>query len=213
MICAACGVASVDGAAFCRSCGQPIAGYSVAPSAAGSPVGAVISGPPLAVAPAQFYAGFWLRFVAYVIDSLLAGLVMGVFVAIAIGFLGVGFLRTIFAGMQPGNGGAPVNPAIPVMFIATMLLFGVVFMFVFWLYFAGMESSTHQATLGKIALGLKVTDMDGLPVSFGRASGRFFAKIITGLVPFAIGYIMAGFTAKKQALHDIIASCLVVRKA
>jgi uncharacterized RDD family membrane protein YckC len=54
--------------------------------------------------------------------------------------------------------------------------------------------------------------MEGRRVTFGRASGRFFAKIVSGLIPFAIGYIMAGFTAKKQALHDIIASCLVLRR-
>jgi len=64
-----------------------------------------------------------------------------------------------------------------------------------------------------MALGLVVTDMNGLRISFARASGRFFAKIITGLVPLYIGYIMAGFTEKKQALHDMIASCLVLRRA
>ena len=75
-----------------------------------------------------------------------------------------------------------------------------------------MESSEHQGTLGKMALGLTVTDMQARPVSFARASGRFFSKMITGMIPLAIGYIMAGFTEKKQALHDIIAGCLVLRK-
>ena len=63
-----------------------------------------------------------------------------------------------------------------------------------------------------MALGLIVTDLNDLPVTFGRATGRFFAKIITGLIPLGIGYIMAGFTEKKQALHDMIASCLVLRR-
>ena len=63
-----------------------------------------------------------------------------------------------------------------------------------------------------MALGLTVTDMRGRRVTFGRASGRFFAKMITGLIPLCIGYIMAGFTEKKQALHDMIASCLVLKK-
>ena len=63
-----------------------------------------------------------------------------------------------------------------------------------------------------MALGLIVTDMEGRPITFARASGRFFAKIITGMIPFGIGYIMAGFTEKKQALHDMIASCLVLQK-
>jgi uncharacterized RDD family membrane protein YckC len=80
-----------------------------------------------------------------------------------------------------------------------------------WLYFAGMESSEHQGTLGKMALGLIVTDINDQRISFARATGRFFAKIITNYT-FLIGYIMAGFTEKKQALHDMIASTLVLRR-
>ena len=74
-----------------------------------------------------------------------------------------------------------------------------------------MESGPKQATFGKRVLGLRVTNMAGERISFGHASGRFFSKIITGLVPFAIGFIMAGFTERKQALHDMIAGTLVVK--
>jgi uncharacterized RDD family membrane protein YckC len=81
-----------------------------------------------------------------------------------------------------------------------------------WLYHALMESSEWQATLGKKALGLVVTDLAGQRVSFGRSTGRHFGKIITNMVPLLIGYIMAGFTAKKQALHDMLAGCLVLRR-
>jgi uncharacterized RDD family membrane protein YckC len=63
-----------------------------------------------------------------------------------------------------------------------------------------------------MALGLSVTDMQGRRITFARASARFFAKIVTNLIPLFIGYIMAGFTARKQALHDMIASCLVLRR-
>jgi uncharacterized RDD family membrane protein YckC len=80
-----------------------------------------------------------------------------------------------------------------------------------WLYNAYFESSEWQATLGKKVMNLVVTDLDGQRLTFGRASGRFFAKIISGLIPFGVGYIMAGFTEKRQALHDMIASCLVLR--
>jgi len=80
----------------------------------------------------------------------------------------------------------------------------------FWIYEAAMESSSKQATLGKMALGLKVTDEQGGRISFARATGRYFAKIISGMILF-IGYIMAGFTARKQALHDMIAGTLVTR--
>jgi uncharacterized RDD family membrane protein YckC len=87
-----------------------------------------------------------------------------------------------------------------------------VFLILMWLYFAGMESSARQATFGKSVMSLRVTNYEGQRISFGHATGRFFSKIVSGLIPFAIGYIMAGFTEKKQALHDLIAGTLVLRK-
>jgi uncharacterized RDD family membrane protein YckC len=78
-----------------------------------------------------------------------------------------------------------------------------------WLYFAGMESSSRQATIGKSLLGIYVTDLDGNQISFLRATGRYFAKFISAII-LLIGFIMAAFTARKQALHDIIASTLVL---
>jgi uncharacterized RDD family membrane protein YckC len=74
-----------------------------------------------------------------------------------------------------------------------------------------MESSVKQATLGKLAIGIIVTDLQGSRITFGRATGRYFGKILSSLI-LSIGYIMAGFTEKKQALHDMIAGCLVVMK-
>ena len=79
-----------------------------------------------------------------------------------------------------------------------------------WLYFALMESSKNQGTLGKMALSIKVTDGEGNPISFARASGRYFGKIISSMI-MMIEYILAGLTEKKQALHDILAGCLVIR--
>ena len=102
------------------------------------------------------------------------------------------------------------------MFPAAML--GVIFVLlpitivVTWLYFASMESSERQGTLGKMALGLFVTDMHGKTNQFRARHRALFREIITGLIPFFIGYIMAGFTEKKQALHDMIAGCLVLKK-
>ena len=80
-----------------------------------------------------------------------------------------------------------------------------------WLYFALMESSEKQATLGKMAVKIKVTDMSGNRISFGKATGRYFGKIISGLI-LGIGYFMAGFTPQKQALHDKMANCLVLNE-
>jgi uncharacterized RDD family membrane protein YckC len=152
------------------------------------------------------YAGFWLRLVAYIIDSAVLLFAFGICVGLAAGILGAGFVHTFGQEMN----GAP-------NFLAPVIVF-VIFTCVFvslvggWLYYAWFESSVHQGTLGKMALGLIVTDMEGRRVTFARASGRFFAKLITGMIPLFIGYIMAGFTEKKQALHDMIASCLVLRR-
>jgi uncharacterized RDD family membrane protein YckC len=80
-----------------------------------------------------------------------------------------------------------------------------------WLYWALLESSRWQATLGKKMLGLQVTDLEGRRISFARATGRYFGKVISTLL-LLVGFAMAGFTEKKQALHDMIASCLVLKK-
>jgi len=80
-----------------------------------------------------------------------------------------------------------------------------------WVYFAIMESSSTQGTLGKMALGIKVTDLEGSRVGFGKATGRHFGKIISALI-LLIGFIMVAFTQKKQGLHDMMAGCLVVNK-
>ncbi|MFY9676334.1 MAG: RDD family protein, partial [Terriglobales bacterium] len=77
-----------------------------------------------------------------------------------------------------------------------------------WLYEALMESSSYQATLGKMIFGMKVTDLYGNRISFARATGRHFAKIVSGLL-LCIGFIMVGLTERKQGLHDMMAGTLV----
>jgi uncharacterized RDD family membrane protein YckC len=81
-----------------------------------------------------------------------------------------------------------------------------------WLYFAVMESSPWQATLGKKLLGLYVTDLHGQRLTLGRATGRTLAKYLSTTTA-GIGYLMCGFTARKQALHDVVAKCLVLRRS
>ena len=88
---------------------------------------------------------------------------------------------------------------------------GIVTTLLGWAYFAGMESSERQATIGKSAMGIIVVGLDGQRISFLRATGRYFAKILSALI-LMIGYIMAAFTARKQALHDMLASTLVVNR-
>jgi uncharacterized RDD family membrane protein YckC len=209
MFCSKCGANVTDGAAFCSACGEPIGARAPVGTAPVTPA----PGLPAPYTPSRLapvlpspYAGFWLRVVAHLLDDLLLGIGFGILVLIGVAMVGVGSLRTMMEGM---NG---EDPQIPVALMSSIFLLAIVCFLLAWIYNAGMESSRHQGTLGKMALGLTVTDLAGQPIGFGRASGRYFAKIITGLIPLGIGYAMAGFTEKKQALHDMIAGCLVLRK-
>ncbi|WP_406699549.1 RDD family protein [Singulisphaera sp. Ch08] len=134
------------------------------------------------------YAGFWVRFVALVIDGLI------VFV---INFV-VGF------SIQLLGAAAKLDPAIGAL-VSSLLSIVIQIC-----YYPLMVSSEKQASYGKIMMGLKVTDLAGRRISFGRALGREFAKILSAII-FMIGYIMAAFTERKQALHDMIAGTLVVK--
>jgi uncharacterized RDD family membrane protein YckC len=207
MYCSKCGANVTDGAAFCSACGQPTAGApAIAPARPASGLPPTYAPPVLAPILPSPYAGFWLRVVAHLIDDLLLGIGIGILVLIGVAMVGVGSIRSTIEGMNGEDFQMPgaIISAIFLLILASILLV--------WLYNAGMESSQHQGTLGKMALGLIVTDSQGRPISFGHATGRYFAKIITGLIPLGIGYAMAGFTEKKQALHDMIAGCLVLRR-
>lgn len=226
MYCTRCGAAVGDNTAFCSSCGQPLNAEVQPPTGAGpipapafSAPGAFAGAPPLTgvvgtvpaypaqVVVAQPYAGFWLRLVAYIIDAAILCLGFILLIGLAAAIVGTGFFRGLGQDVSGAyNVLAPVAVLMIAMFVFASLAGG-------WIYYAWFESSQYQATPGKLALGLFVTDMQARRITFARASGRFFAKIITGLIPLFIGYIMAGFTAKKQALHDMIASCLVLRRA
>lgn len=139
------------------------------------------------------YAGFWRRFAAYIID--------GVVLAFALSQL-AGLLWTQLVAQIKDYDTVQQYVAICVSLMSIVVT---------WTYFSGMESSPLQATIGKLAVGLYVTDLQGQRISFGRATGRFFGKILSGAI-LSIGYLMAGFTAKKQALHDMLAGCLVLSR-
>jgi uncharacterized RDD family membrane protein YckC len=81
-----------------------------------------------------------------------------------------------------------------------------------WLYEAFMLSSEWQATVGKRAMSIVVTGLDGRRITFARATGRHFAKLVSGPLLIGIGFIIAAFTARKQALHDMMAETLVVNR-
>ena len=83
--------------------------------------------------------------------------------------------------------------------------------FIFLAYFSIMESSSNQATIGKMAVGIKVGDRNGNQISFGNALGRYFAKILSGII-LGVGFMMAGWDEKNQALHDKLADTYVFYK-
>jgi len=204
MFCSRCGVQVVEGHRFCQACGQEAGAAVTAAAASALPPPMALSAPVAAPLP---YAGFWERVAAYLIDGLILGIPFGI-VVIALIFTFGGF------GMLLHR--SPVDPRAAFALMAPMFMVFFLGMFFFvllqWLYFAGLESSARQATIGKSVMSLRVTNIEGRRLSFGHATGRFFAKIVTGMIPFAIGYIMAAFTEKKQALHDLIAGTLVLKK-
>ena len=185
MYCHKCGAPNDDQAAFCDKCGAAL-----------QKAGPATATPAPTYAVAVQYAGFWRRFAAVLIDGLIITPVSFV-IQLA---LGVSFLSGDLATQRDVPG-----------WLARYIVASALGIILGWLYYALMESSSKQATLGKMALGIAVTDMDGRRVSFARATGRHFGKWISSLI-LCIGYIMIAFTEKKQGLHDIMANCLVVVK-
>jgi len=133
-------------------------------------------------------AGFWRRCAAHLIDGVLL-FALAWIAAIVLGFV------FVLVGLRD-------ETTIRVLSYVAILTID-------WLYFAWQESSSAQATLGKRALNLKVVDERGERIAFGRATFRFVGKIISGLI-LGIGFLLAGFTARKQALHDLLAGTFVV---
>lgn len=137
------------------------------------------------------YAGFWKRVAASIIDNFLLGIVGGV-----IGGM-LGFAIGMGAGLED-------SPVLDVMINLFSIALGA-------LYFGWMHSSEQQASLGKMAVGIKVVRTSGERISFARGIGRHFATILSAII-LGIGYLMAAFTDRKQALHDMICDTLVVDK-
>ena len=143
------------------------------------------------------YAGFWIRFAASFID--------GIIIGIPIFF--ISFILGVFSIFSSTNVNTNVYEE-SLLILDLFLYIGALMISV--LYYAGMHASKWQGTLGKVIVGIKVTDLDGRRISFGRALGRFFATILSSIL--YIGYIMAAFTQRKQSLHDMIAGTVVIYK-
>jgi len=150
------------------------------------------------------YAGFWRRVAAALIDVLFVGILSAVFC----GIVAAGLFFVAKSGAVSGNVGDARSDLVGYTSIA---LFAAGPLIISWLYFAKMESSARRATFGKESMKICVTDVDGNRLTFGRASARHFAKVLSA-IPAYVGFLMIAFTTKKQALHDMITSCVVVTK-
>jgi len=202
MFCTRCGSVNQDAARFCKGCGSPLdqPGAGASPAVAAAPVytpqAQVFAQP----APQFRYAGFWRRFVALIIDGIVFTPLLIIF------FVSSGLFGLLSgAGYRDMEGFGAALLGVGIFAGLLVLLAGN------WLYHTMMESSRYEGTLGKMALGIKVTDLNGNRISFARANGRFFGKWVSGAV-MNIGYLMAAFTVQKQALHDMLAGTLVVLK-
>jgi uncharacterized RDD family membrane protein YckC len=140
--------------------------------------------------PSSNYASFGQRLAAFLLDVIILGIA---------GFIVVFFWTQAFVA----NGVSDRAGLQAMSFILRCV--------VCWIYFAAMESSPLQGTLGKLALGIKVTDLGGSPVSFGCASGRYFSKYVSSII-LGVGWLLAAFAPKSQALHDMMAGTVVSKR-
>ena len=208
MFCSHCGAHLPEEAAYCSSCGAPVparagtSGGAAPPTAGISAPRPVVPDEPFASRAVRDYGGFWRRFWSYLIDRFILGVV----------FTPVGFM--VFGPLLATESTGWSDTDLPAEAIASLLgaAFTVAFLALLgsWFYYALMQSSSRQATLGQMALGLRITDLEGRRISFARASGRHFATVVTGLT-FGIGYLLVLLTSRKQTLHDLIAGTVVVR--
>jgi uncharacterized RDD family membrane protein YckC len=195
---------------YCSQCGQPTQTEQLArfgdtlicPNCKTSYVQKLREG----VAPIQpvfRYAGFWIRFVAALIDGIIMGVAGG-----AIQFLIFGNLMGPFTRIRPD---APPEEALAAMgaLMGTAAL-GMLISIAIGATYEGFFVSRLGATPGKMALSLKVVRPNGGPISLGRAVGRYFAKWLSSIT-LCIGYIIAGFDAEKRAMHDMICDTRVIK--
>ena len=211
MLCEHCGKPVAPADRFCAACLTPrTPTVRLTPSPGAPAAGLPTQPPPLATTPVgpppgwgappptpSGPAGFWLRLLAMLIDGLVIGFAQG---ALVLGLAIVGGI----AGVTGADADQPPMAGL-VTLTWVLALAGQ------WAYSAFMESSARQATLGKMALGLVVTDLAGRRIGLGRATGRTFAKLLSS-IPLNLGYLMAAFTERKQALHDLVAGTLVARR-
>ncbi|KAF1710810.1 RDD family protein [Pseudoxanthomonas sacheonensis] len=148
------------------------------------------------------YAGFWKRVAAYMIDAMVIGIATQIVQLVVMG---------VFFGLSASSMSNPETMFASGTGILFVLALYVVPLAMNAAYYAAFHASSKQATLGKMAVGIKVVRTDGTRISLARGVGRFFGTILSSLT-IGIGFLMAAFTERKQGLHDMICDTLVVDK-
>lgn len=160
------------------------------------------------------YIGFWKRFVAHLIDQVILGFISTIIIVPVFIFFGLGVFsqfdnsrdfRIENVSFQPDE----ISIYEVSLMISIIIILTLISIIISWLYYALMESSRRQATVGKLILNMRVTTLFGERISFGRASGRYFAKILSSLI-LGLGYLMMLFSERKQTLHDMLSGCIVI---
>jgi uncharacterized RDD family membrane protein YckC len=158
---------------------------------------------PAAPVAAARYAGFWPRAGAWVIDQLIIAIPFNI-----VSDLLVSYHQPTVTTTTDANNNVSIHWHGDWRTLGLLLLASIV---ATWLYTSILQSSSRQATVGKMALGLIITDLDGNRISFARASGRYLATFLTNLT-FGIGYLMVIWTKRKQTLQDKVAGTVVTPK-
>jgi uncharacterized RDD family membrane protein YckC len=205
IFCSKCGAQNSAMAQFCQNCGLMLSSNLVQTQTA-APARAYAPAPPVAyvAAPATPYGGFWIRLLAHLIDHIILGAV-----AAPLFFIMVlpSIVRIVHEAEQ--NQEQP-SPEMILTIVSSAFLYIALAFVGQWLYEALLTSSSWQGTIGKRVLRLKVVDEAGNRIGFGRATGRFFAKILSSMF-MCIGFIMIAFTERKTGLHDMLAGTRVLR--
>jgi len=204
VFCSKCGAQNFATAQSCQKCGGGLP-VGLAPMPRAVPAQAYATAPAVAYAavPTSRYGGFWLRLLAHLIDHVILG-------AIAAPLFFMLVLPSIVRVINEAERNREPSPELIVAIVSSVFIYVVLAFVGQWLYEALLTSSSWQATLGKRVLQLKVTDEFGNRIGFGRATGRFFAKILSSMF-FCIGFIMVGLTDRKRGLHDMLAGTLVMK--
>lgn len=181
---------------------------AAAPAVANNPYSAPSSPllPQTTAASLEDYAGFWKRFAAYIIDAIILYIPQTL---IEKAFGGTAAKAALQQAILDGAGNPDAMVAANAHYYGIMWPAMLLILVMGILYFVVCESSAWQGTVGKLALGIRVTDLDGNRISFMKALGRYFAKFLSAII-LCVGFMMAGWTRRKQGLHDMICGTLVL---